>query len=62
MNLRMAIFAGLFACSALAAEEVCAEANGDSSEAAAAEQFELNVRPLLATTCAKCHGKDKASG
>jgi hypothetical protein len=42
--------------------ELFAQDTANLPAPATIEHFELNVRPLLVTTCAKCHGSEKASG
>ena len=37
-------------------------AGAESPDAASEGYFELKVRPVLAGTCVKCHGEQKASG
>jgi len=60
---RLTIVVGLLTCCTLAHGAQFAQTNAaELPTREALEHFELNVRPLLATTCAKCHGSQRASG
>ena len=62
MVMRRWIYVGLLACFPSGHGVLLAQsAAADLPTPEAIENFEINVRPVLAMTCGKCHGSEKAT-